>query len=316
MPAEGIRPGSERSEETGEPVLSATDGFEAARQRLFGLAYRMLGTTSEAEDVLQDAWLRWSQSSATVREPQAFLARVVTRLCLDRLKSARARREVYVGPWLPEPVLDAAQWSPQSTCELADDLSFALLVALENLSPAERAAFLLRDVFDLGYDEIAETLHRSPAASRQLASRARRALRAEPDLQGRADAAEHRRLLAGFVRATQSGDVEAFRRLLADDAVAYSDGGGKVQAALRPIRGADKVGRFVFGIVGKHQASGARVEVRPVELNGLPGLLVFLDGVLDVTVSLAVRDGLVGALFLVRNPEKLAAVARAGAARG
>ncbi|REJ79748.1 MAG: RNA polymerase sigma factor SigJ [Acidobacteria bacterium] len=297
--------------------------FEEQRRRLLGLAYRMLGSAAEAEDVVQDAWLRWSAVSEPVEDPAAYLVRVTTRLCLDRLKSARQRREVYVGPWLPEPVPDAASFrfeaamqgsaTPEREAELADDLSFALLLALERLSPAERAAFLLHDVFDLGHREIAASLGRSEAATRQLASRARREVRSArpgPTPTTAELAVEHRRLLSGFRRAVEEGDVASFRQLLTEDAVALSDGGGEVAAALNPIRGADKVTRFVFGIAAKHLAAGATVETREIELNGLPGLVVLVDGALDVAISLAAREGRAETLYLVRNPAKLELVRR------
>ena len=305
-------PSEERSPEGGSPAATDADAlFEQQRGRLLGLAYRMLGTRSDAEDVVQDAWLRWSAADTSgVTNVEAYVVRTVTRLCIDRLRSARARREVYVGPWLPEPVLDADRLSAQSAAELADDLSFALLVALERLTAPERAAFLLHDVFDTPYGEIGATLERSEAACRKLVSRARRALRANREAEPDVSKSEHRRLLEGFVEAAATGDVDAFRALLADDVVAYTDGGGRVAAALNPIFGADKVTRFILSLARKRLERGAQVRTEMVTLNGLPGLELFVDESLDQTLSLEVHGGRVQRLFIVRNPDKLGAVAR------
>jgi RNA polymerase sigma-70 factor (ECF subfamily) len=287
--------------------------FERARGRLLGLAYRMLGSRSEAEDVVQDCWLRWSGVNAdNVENAEAYLVRVTTRLSLDRLKSARAQREVYVGPWLPEPVPDADRMSPETAAELADDLSFALLLALERLSPAERAAFLMHDVFDRSYGEVASSLGREQAACRKLVSRARKALKQER-LPKPAPAEEHRRLLEAFVRATASGDVASFETFLSADAVAYSDGGGKVAAALNPIFGREKIARFVLGLSRKQAQEGTSIRLRSIDLNGRPGLLVYLNDALAQTMSLEIRDGRVERLFFVRNPDKLKALCGASA---
>ena len=283
----------------------AEDPLALHRGRLLGLAYRMLGSRSEAEDVLQDAWLRFSEvAPGTVRNEEAFLVTTVTRLCLDRLKSARAKREIYVGPWLPEPVFDSEALSPGRTGELADDLSFALLLTLQRLSGAERAAFLLHDVFGASFAEIAETLGRSEAACRQLAARARKAVTAERS--GRRPPLEqHRVLLERFVAAAASGDKSGLEALLAADAVAISDGGGVKRAALRPIRGADRVARLVTGLLAKAAARGHALAFEPATVNGEPALLFYLDGVLDETLSIAVEDGRITALYVVRNPDKL-----------
>lgn len=268
-----------------------------------GLAYRMLGSHADAEDVLQDAWLRYAGAS-DVRNAEAFLVTTVTRLCLDRLRSARAKREIYVGPWLPEPVLDADALSPHAATELADDLSFALLLALERLSPAERAAFLLHDVFDAPFSEIAQTLERSEAACRQLAARARKAVRAaRPAVP--ASTQQHERLLAAFAAAIASGDIAALHALLRADAVALSDGGGARRAALNPIRGADRVARFILGLARKQAAAGRALSVRAAPINGALGLLVDVDGGLDQTVSVAVEGEHIVAIYMVRNPDKL-----------
>jgi RNA polymerase sigma-70 factor (ECF subfamily) len=290
--------------------MIANDSSIPHRQRLLGLAYRMLGSRSDAEDVLQDAYLRWSGTDQTaVRDAEGYLVTIVTRLCLDRQKSARARREVYVGPWLPEPILDADALSPETATELADDVSFALLLALERLSPTERAAFLLHDVFDTNFSEVAAMLGCSEQNCRQLASRARTAVR---DGQRRHSASldTHRRLLEAFAAAVGSGDVTEVCKLLADDVTAITDGGGRRMAANKPVTGARKVARLYVGIARRHLNAGTplRAEIRLI--NGAPGYLVYLGERLDQTLGIDVTDGRITALYTVRNPGKLAHLAR------
>jgi len=277
------------------------DPLAPHRGRLLGLAYRMLGSRSDAEDVVQDAYLRFA-GSQDVHNPEAFLVTVVTRLCLDRLKSAKAQREVYVGPWLPEPVFDAEGLSADAATELADDLSFALLLALDRLSPLERAAFLLHDVFDTPFPEIAAMLERTEAACRQLASRARRAVRddrpapvATPD--------NYMRLLQAFGEAVTSGNIAGLAELLREDAVAITDGGGRKTAARNPITGADKIARFFIGLAAKNADHVIRVE--PAMINGAIGALLYLDGELDHTLSMAIDGDKIAAIYIVRNPDKL-----------
>jgi len=277
------------------------DPLAPHRGRLLGLAYRMLGSRSDAEDIVQDAYLRFA-GAQDVHNAEAFLVTVVTRLCLDRLKSARAQREVYVGPWLPEPVFDAEGLSAEAATELADDLSFALLLALDRLSPMERAAFLLHDVFDTPFSEIAAMLGRTEAACRQLATRARRAVRdqrpapaATPD--------NHARLLQAFGEAVTSGSVARLAELLREDAVAITDGGGRKTAARNPILGADKVARFFIGLAAKN--AGHEIRVEPAMINGAIGALLYLDGELDHTMSMAVDGDKIAAIYIVRNPDKL-----------
>jgi RNA polymerase sigma-70 factor, ECF subfamily len=277
------------------------DPLAPHRGRLLGLAYRMLGSRSDAEDVVQDAYLRFAGAQG-VHNPEAFLVTIVTRLCLDRLKSAKAQREIYVGPWLPEPVFDAEGLSADAATELADDLSFALLLALDRLSPMERAAFLLHDVFDTPFSEIAAMLDRTEASCRQLASRARRAVRdsrpapaATPD--------SHARLLQAFSDAVASGDVRQLAELLREDAVAITDGGGRKFAARNPIIGADKVARFFIGLAGK--TAGHDVRIAPAVINGAVGALLYLDGELDLTLSMAIDGEKIAAIYVVRNPDKL-----------
>jgi len=277
------------------------DPLAPHRGRLLGLAYRMLGSRSDAEDVVQDAYLRFA-GAQDVHNPEAFLVTVVTRLCLDRLKSAKAQREVYVGPWLPEPVFDAEGLSADAATELADDLSFALLLALDRLSPLERAAFLLHDVFDTPFPEIAAMLERTEAACRQLASRARRAVRddrpapvATPD--------NYMRLLQAFGEAVTSGNIAGLAELLREDAVAITDGGGRKTAARNPITGADKIARFFIGLAAKNADHVIRVE--PAMINGAIGALLYLDGELDHTLSMAIDGDKIAAIYIVRNPDKL-----------
>ena len=290
-------------------AAGAADAFEDCRSRLLGLAYRMPRSRAEAEDIAQDAWLRWSAvQHAMVSNAQAYLVRVTTRLCLDRLKAARTTREVYVGPWLPEPVIDTDALSPQTTAELADDLSFAPLLALDRLSAPERAAFLLHDVFDLTFSEVAHALGRSESACRQLASRGRRAIRTDHPPRQPAQSEEHARLLAVFVDAISTGDIDALRHLLTDDAVAVTDGGGHVAAALNPVHGRDNVSRLFVGLGLKYRAAGADIRMEHATINGVPGLFLFLSEQLDQTISLDVRSGKIAAIYLVRNPDKLGAV--------
>jgi RNA polymerase sigma-70 factor (ECF subfamily) len=278
-----------------------SDPLAPHRGRLLGLAYRMLGSRSDADDVVQDAYIRFA-GAQDVRNPEAFLVTVVTRLCLDRLRSAKAQREIYVGPWLPEPVFDAEGLAADTATELADDLSFALLLALDRLSPLERAAFLLHDVFDVPFPEIARMLDRTEAACRQLATRARRAVRdtgpapaATPD--------SHARLLSAFSEAVSSGDVSRLAGLLRADAVAVTDGGGRKTAALNPIMGADKVARFFIALAAKN--AGRDIRIQPTMINGTMGALLYMDGEVDHTLSMAIDGGRIAAIYIVRNPDKL-----------
>ena len=290
-----------------DPALS----FEPHRRHLRGLAYRMLGSIAEAEDAVQDAYLRWhAVDRDQVTDPRAFLTTATTRICLDALRSARVRREKYVGPWLPEPVVDTKALAPDAQTELAEDLSIALLLALDRLSPLERAAFLLHDVFDCSFSEVARALDRSEAACRQLASRARTHVRDarprdESVARDRADdsATRHEELVSAFVDAARSGDVNALMSMLAEDARFVSDGGGKVQAALNVIDGADRVTRFIVGVTTKGLAEVTTLRFGPV--NGLPGLIVHsTDGSVQ-TLAFEIEDDRIRAIYGVRNPDKL-----------
>ena len=277
------------------------DPLAPHRGRLLGLAYRMLGSRSDAEDVVQDAYIRFA-GAQDIHNPEAFLVTVVTRLCLDRIKSARAQRETYVGPWLPEPVFDAEGLAPDAATELADDLSFALLLALDRLSPLERAAFLLHDVFDMPFADVAAMLDRTEVACRQLATRARRAVReARPAPAAPPD--HHARLLSAFSEAVASGDISRLAGLLREDAVAVTDGGGRKTAALNPIMGADKVARFFLALAAKNADRDIRIE--PAMINGTAGALLYMDGEVDHTISVAIDGDRIAAIYIVRNPDKL-----------
>ncbi|WP_264211298.1 sigma-70 family RNA polymerase sigma factor [Leisingera thetidis] len=283
---------------TAERQNDGTDAFLSARPRLFAAAYRMLGTVSDAEDILQDAFLRWQAApQAEVLDPAGYLMRITTRLCLDQLKSARARRETYPGEWLPEPLLteDPAE-------RLDHDVSVALLLALENLSPLERAAFLLHDIFDSGYEDISAALDRSPDACRQLAARARRKVqRLRPGAPANPD--QGKDLAEAFFRASKTGDTAALTRLLAQDVQLISDGGGKAIATLNPIYGLDRVLRLCEGLARK---AGRNLpdRWRLCQLNGLPAILSREpDGILQA-MALELRDGRIARIYVTRNPDK------------
>lgn len=280
------------------------DRFEKERSYLTGLAYRMLGALSEAQDVVQDAYLRWHRvAHDEIGNPRAYLAKVVTRLCVDRLRSARARRETYVGPWLPEPLLESEDLLVQPDESLAETLSVAFLLALERLSPLERAAFLLHDVFDMEFGEVAAILDRTETNCRQLASRARSHVKdSKPRF---AVSAERGAQLAdAFLAAILRGDLAGLTALLAEDAVLKSDGGGKVLAALLPIEGADKIARFFIGLGQK--ARGLNLAARPARINGLPGFVIYLDDELVQTLAFEIDGAKIRAVYAVRNPDKLA----------
>jgi RNA polymerase sigma-70 factor, ECF subfamily len=286
---------------TSSSELPDGDPLAPHRGRLLGLAYRMLGSRSDAEDVVQDAYLRFS-AARDVHNPEAFLVTIVTRLCLDRLKSAKTQREIYVGSWLPEPVFDAEDLSADTATELADDLSFALLLVLDRLSPLERAAFLLHDVFDTPFVDVARMLDRSEAACRQLAARARRAVRDEHPARTAAPD-NHARLLHAFAEAAASGDMSRLIALLREDAVLIADSGGHKSAPLNQVFGADKIARFFIGIGTKN--AGRDVRIVPMMINGSAGALLYLDGEADHTASIAIDGEKIAAIYIVRNPDKL-----------
>ncbi|MFG1943418.1 RNA polymerase sigma factor SigJ [Nonomuraea sp. NPDC048826] len=282
--------------------MTGVDDFEAYRPMLLGLAYRLLGSMWDAEDVVQDAWLRWSATDREdVREPRAFLITVVSRLALDQLRSARVKREAYAGPWLPEPVEDGDA-GPLDTAELRDTVSFATLHMMERLSPPERAVFVLREAFELPYDQIAGIIGVSVANARQLHHRASRRL-AEGRDRFQPSAQEHAELFNRFLAAAADGDLDGLTELFHDDVVFYSDGGGKVRAALRPIVGRDKVLRFFTGLWERYEYGGAAIGAA----NGQPVLWSRL-GEHPQLLALDVRDGRIHTLYGVLNPDKLTRV--------
>ncbi|CAN7461948.1 sigma-70 family RNA polymerase sigma factor [Phenylobacterium sp. LjRoot164] len=278
------------------------DIFEAQRPRLIRLAYRMLGSVAEAEDVVQDAWLRWTRTEEEVRDPVGWLVRVTSRLCIDRLRSAKAQREAYRGPWLPEPLIEELSVDP---VERAEDVSVAFLLALERLSPLERAVFLLHDVFDEDYASVAETLGRNEAAVRQLAARARAHVKDNRPrfTVSQEDAAK---LAAAFMAAAAQGDMKALSSVLAEDAVLISDGGGKRTAALRPMIGRDDIIRLLEGLAWRTGGSQLwPISFRAVRINGYPGVIMEReDGPMTVAFQPG-EDGKLAAIYLVRNPDKL-----------
>jgi RNA polymerase sigma-70 factor (TIGR02957 family) len=279
---------------------SATEAFLAHRNLLFTVAYEMLGSAADAEDVLQETWLRWvGVDLGTVRDRRAYLVRITTRQALDRLRALGRRKESYVGPWLPEPLLTSPDVAED--VELADSVSMAMLLVLETLAPTERAVFVLRDVFDVGYDEIADAVDRSPATVRQIAHRARAHVAARRP-GGEVSAVERQDALDAFRRAVETGDLQGLLDVLAPDVVLVGDGGGVKQAVLRPVTGADKVARLLTAGLARVPATAT---LHPVQVNGFPALVLRLDGELDSVVALRLDDGLVTGLYAVRNPEKL-----------
>jgi RNA polymerase sigma-70 factor (TIGR02957 family) len=279
----------------------AADVFTDNRPLLFSVAYRLTGSVADAEDVVQDAWLRWSRVDADdVREPKAYLVKTVTNLALTELTSARSRRETYVGPWLPEPLLT----SPDTAegVEMAESVSLAMLVVLESLSPLERAVFVLGEVFGYGQAEIGEMIDRDPAAVRQLAHRAREHVQARRP-RYTTDAATQADVVARFRDACAGGDLAAMMELLAPEVTAWSDGGGKVTAARRPVYGADNVARWLLGVLAKPGTQGLEMSIATV--NGAPALLGSYAGVLAGSLSLDVDNGRVMAIRMTLNPDKL-----------
>ncbi|MEV0142581.1 RNA polymerase sigma-70 factor [Streptomyces globisporus] len=284
----------------------ATETFEEHRPVLTGVAYRMLGRVADAEDVVQEAWLRWSAAAREdVREPRAFLVRITTRLAIDRLRRLQSRRETYPGTWLPEPVVTDFGPTPPDTAEravLADSVSLAVLVVLESLSPLERAVFVLREAFGFPYAEIATALNRTEAAVRQLAGRARRHVE-ERKPRYEVDSAERRDLTERFLAAASGGGIEQLLALLAPDVRLVSDGGGKAKAARRIIETADKVGRFLFAVAGELDPDG---KIRVMELNGGPAVVHFAGGKADAVFQIEVSQGVIQCAYIIRNPDKLA----------
>jgi len=283
----------------------ATEAFVAYRNLLFTVAYEMLGSAADAEDVLQETWLRWAGVDlGPVRDQRAYLVRITTRQALGRLRTLGRRKESYVGPWLPEPLLTTPDVAED--VELADSVSMAMLLVLETLTPNERAVFVLREVFDLAYDEIAEAVGKSPAAVRQIAHRARAHVAARRP-RGVVSAAETRDALDAFQRAAETGDLQSLLDILAPDVVFLGDGGGVVQAVLAPVVGAGKVARLLA--IGLDRIAGPG-SLQPTQVNGFPALIIRFNGEIDTVIAVRIDDGLVTGLYAVRNPEKLSRMER------
>lgn len=294
------------TDEKGDSAVSdhatdpATEAFLAHRNLLFTVAYEMLGSAADAEDVLQETWLRWIEVDLEqVHDERAYLVRITTRQSLNRLRAMNRRKESYVGPWLPEPLLTTPDVA--ADIELAESMSMALMLVLETLSPTERAVFVLREVFDFGYDEIAAAVDRTPAAVRQIAHRARGHVDARRP-RSVVSARETRAALESFRRALESGNPQALLDVLAPEVVLLGDGGGIKRAALRPVVGAEKVVRYILGGIGRTDAA---ITIGPTVLNGSPALVFHLDGVLDGVMAFRVEDDRVTGLYFVRNPQKL-----------
>lgn len=281
------------------------DPFAALRPRLFAIAYRMLGTRADAEDVLQDAWLRWNQADrAALQSAEAWLVTVVTRLAIDRLRAAKTEREAYVGWWLPEPLVQADHRTPESAAELAGELSVALMWVLERLSPEERAAFLMRQVFDRDYSEIATLLDKSEAACRQIVHRAsERVQQDRPRFEVPKDA--HRRVLEKFMHAARSGERDAMKAMLADDVQLTSDGGGKVPSFGQILVGGDRITNLYWAL---SRRLAGQIDYRMALINGEPGLLRYIDGQLESAQAFVTDGERILAIYAVRNPDKLAGI--------
>jgi RNA polymerase sigma-70 factor (TIGR02957 family) len=281
----------------------ATEAFVAHRNLLFTVAYEMLGSAVDAEDVLQETWLRWVKVDLPqVRDQRAYLVRITTRQSLNRLRTMKRRKEAYVGPWLPEPLLTAPDRAED--VELAESVSMAIMLVLETLSPTERAVFVLREAFDVSYDEIAAAVDKSPAAVRQIAHRARQHVDARRPREV-VSPGQTRAALESFHRALETGDLQGLLDVLAPEVVLVADGGGVKQAALRPIIGAEKVVRFMAGDLGKNERP---ITVAPTVVNGNPALVVRLDGEIDGVIAIRIEDARITGLYYVRNPEKLSRV--------
>ncbi|WP_328408096.1 RNA polymerase sigma-70 factor [Nocardia sp. NBC_00403] len=282
-----------------ERMDSATEAFVTHRNLLFTVAYEMLGSAADAEDVLQETWMKWADVDLdAVREQRAYLVRITTRQALSRLRTLGRRKESYVGPWLPEPLLTAPDVAED--VELADSVSMAMLLVLETLAPTERAVFVLREVFDLEYDEIAEAVDKTSAAVRQIAHRARAHVAARRP-RGVVSPAETRDALEAFRRAIETGDLQSLLDLLAPDVVLLGDGGGVVQAALSPVVGAGSVA----AVLGRIAATAS---LQPAQVNGNPALILRLNGEIDTVVAVRIDEGLITGLYAVRNPAKLSRV--------
>lgn len=285
---------------------AATEAFVAHRNLLFTVAYEILGSAADAEDVLQETWLRWAQVDlAQVRDQRAYLLRVTTRRALDRLRALRRRKEDYIGPWLPEPLLTSPDVAEHA--ELAESLSMAMMLVLETLSPTERAVFVLREVFDVGYDEIAEAVGKTPAAVRQIAHRSRKHVDARRP-HATVSTRQTQAALESFLHAVETGDLQGVLDVLAPDVALISDGGGVRSAALRPVTGVAKVVRLLVASLGDKEGA---LTGEPTTVNGDPALLLRLDGEIDSVMAIRVEEGLVTDIYFVRNPAKLTRITAA-----
>jgi RNA polymerase sigma-70 factor, ECF subfamily len=290
-----------------ETSTAPTDIFIRLRPRLFGIAYRMLGIRADAEDIVQEAWLRWQNGGgADAHSPEAWLVTVVTRLAIDRLRGAITERERYVGPWLPEPLVEETVDSPERALEAAGDLSTAFMLMLERLAPEERAVFLLHQVFDFDHAEVAAMVGKTEAACRKTLQRARERVRAERP-RFAVNRELHLALLGRFVQAARSADPSEVQALLAADATYTGDGGGKVKTTVKRVFGADRVGRLVAGIERKWSNIDTRHDI--ITVNGTPGLLTWRNGVPDAITTVHIEDGRIAAIYVVRNPDKLGSLA-------
>lgn len=301
-PAPGVLPSSSRGTCSERAVVNQVELFEQHRSLLFSIAYRMLGSVADAEDMVQDAFLRWQKVSETeVQSPRAYLVAVVTRLSIDHLRSARVQREEYLGEWLPEPLLTDLNQEAEKSPVLAESLTMAFLVLLESLTPLERAAFLLREVFEYDYPEVAAIVERGEVHCRQMVRRARQRI-AERRPRFKVSLEQRERLTERFFLACRKGDMDGLVALLAEDVTLWSDGGEKVRAALRPIYGAVKVARFLLGVQSKLPPG---VACQPAEVNGQPGLISYLKDQPIGTLALDIQEGRIKRIYLVVNPEKL-----------
>lgn len=288
--------------------MSTGHDFEEHRRLLEGLAYRMTGEQAEAQDIVQETWLRWSRAEAgTIREPKAWLTTVCTRLAMDRARSARVRRETYVGEWLPEPLVEEP--GPDDRLQIEDSVSFALMLALEKLTPAERAAFILHETFGYRMDEVAGILDKSEEACRKLASRARSALRAKRS-RFCATPEEHRRLLAGFLGAARAGDLDSLEALLAESVELHADGGGRVATAPGVLKGAAEVAAFLASVWERAKNEGVAFEAAERWFNGGPGVVISAGDLPVAALRLEAEQGAIHRIFAIRNPDKLAAFRR------
>ena len=281
--------------------------FASARPLLFSIAYRMLGSVMDAEDLVQDAYLRWQEApDVDVRSPRAYLTTIVTRLASNHLRSAKTKRETYVGPWLPEPLVTDDTPDPSSTLELAESLSMAFLVLLERLSPIERAVFLLHEVFDFEYAEIARIVDKTEANCRQLLTRAKKRM-GESRARFEADPAQAKRLTQRFTEASVAGDLDGLLAVLAEDITLWADGGGKAKgAALKPVHGAASVARFVLGVMGR--VVPVETIIRPARINGQSGFIAYVSGRPLAALILDIQDGRIHTIYAVANPDKLQAL--------